>query len=786
MVVAADPTVLRGIPEFFENEIGEALAARTESLATFRELGPPDLCHIVKSNPKATGPKELGSYHFVLGADASSSATLAAYLNSLTYMLNQTPGKTNPWKVKSGTYCCFDAFSRVDVRVEVKIPGGVDSYLVDLRGDRHPIASMNIWQETFVSAVLRAIVDDNDEADGNDGHPLLGLRKIDPLTTVGAERRFLEAASLEFWKGWQLGSDPEIQVATYYSNHLTNGILKYFQDGGRLGEAAKFFADLGPSDQDVAAVLAKALLGTDEEIKAVKVMFEASKKLPVSYNLLLVQADFLMSKKQYERALKLVKLAVTYAPSEFIVWSKLTELYIEVGDYESALLALNSCPMFTYCERDAQRMPPPARTHLPLRPDSAALRPDQDPKSVPQANGSIFDENDPRENEVHPELQRLPSLTLRGTFLKAYNLLIRIVSKVGWDDLLKFRSLVFVMEDEYRIHRSIVEESKKGDDDDDDDAADGNDDDDDEQDGRSASGSAVRAAAAASGGRRTASPVADQRRAESAIPLESISLDDDGDMSSGRVTSAKPVTQPVSAGTSTSPSKTKSAIDELVKRASVEQGSPEKLSPKKGRAPNPRTETHRISLTFKHKRLCEKWLDNLFMVLYNDLRLYTALKQEMAQFKSQTATSSSSSTSAAANTSSALMYRKTGSEWEIYGDLAERLLHRDDAKEAYRLCLDQKLSTKAWTKLMHINAQEGHIQPCLQAIVKMVSLMDRTFDEHTFPSSIARCLFTLIKRHGLAKVQNALISMNVPTPSYRHITRYFEYAELFRVAGAEW
>jgi hypothetical protein len=31
---------------------------------------------------------------------------------------------------------CFNAFSRVDVRVDVKIPGGVEAYVVDLRGER--------------------------------------------------------------------------------------------------------------------------------------------------------------------------------------------------------------------------------------------------------------------------------------------------------------------------------------------------------------------------------------------------------------------------------------------------------------------------------------------------------------------------------------------------------------------------------------------------------------------------------------------------------------------------
>jgi hypothetical protein len=36
---------------------------------------------------------------------------------------------------------CFNAFSRVDVRVDVKIPGGVEAYVVDLRGERYVL----IW-----------------------------------------------------------------------------------------------------------------------------------------------------------------------------------------------------------------------------------------------------------------------------------------------------------------------------------------------------------------------------------------------------------------------------------------------------------------------------------------------------------------------------------------------------------------------------------------------------------------------------------------------------------------
>jgi hypothetical protein len=34
------------------------------------------------------------------------------------------------------SHSCYNAFSRVDVRVEVKIPGGVESYAINVRGER--------------------------------------------------------------------------------------------------------------------------------------------------------------------------------------------------------------------------------------------------------------------------------------------------------------------------------------------------------------------------------------------------------------------------------------------------------------------------------------------------------------------------------------------------------------------------------------------------------------------------------------------------------------------------
>lgn len=49
------------------------------------------------------------------------------------------------------SFSCFNAFSRVDVRVDVKIPGGVHAYAIDLRGERS-VLPWNVRLDSNVSA----------------------------------------------------------------------------------------------------------------------------------------------------------------------------------------------------------------------------------------------------------------------------------------------------------------------------------------------------------------------------------------------------------------------------------------------------------------------------------------------------------------------------------------------------------------------------------------------------------------------------------------------------------
>ena len=124
------------------------------------------------------------------------------------------------------------------------------------------------------------------------------------------------------------------------------------------------------------------------------------------------------------------------------VWTSALSVNAELDPVglHQALLTLNSCPMFTFNERDLHRMPTPLRTHLPIKGFIAA--------------SNILDEDSGRDNEADIALLRLPAPSLRGTFAKAYSLLTKLTAQIGWDELLRTRSTVFVMEEEYRKHKA--------------------------------------------------------------------------------------------------------------------------------------------------------------------------------------------------------------------------------------------------------------------------------------------------------------------------------------------
>lgn len=86
---------------------------------------------------------------------------------------------------------------------------------------------------------------------------------------------------------------------------------------------------------------------------------------------------------------------------------------------------------------------------------------------------------------------------------------------------------------------------------------------------------------------------------------------------------------------------------------------------------------------YKNKQLCERWLDNLFMLLYDDLRVYTMYKAEKMHFEAQK-----------------VEMKKTTLEWELTGLVAQRLGHKEEAASCFKRGLDTRFSPRCTSQLL--------------------------------------------------------------------------------------
>jgi tetratricopeptide (TPR) repeat protein len=444
-----------------------------------------------------------------------------------------------------------------------------------------------------------------------------------------------------------LGSDPEIQVPNLVSNHLTTGLLSYIHTTGRYASGINLFEKLRTRDPEISSLLARVYIQADEEVKAVQLLHEVIQELPMDYSLLDCQADFCNTKGRGDLALEIAKRSVVSAPSEFGTWARLADIYVSLEQWDLALLTLNSCPMFTYQDKDAPRMPEPQKVFLPIMPEALC--------------DEIEDGNLDDMEMVHPTLRKLHAAGFKGTFLKAYIILTEITKKIGWDQLLKIRSQVFVMEEEYRHEKQNVPQSHS----------------------RSASTTALR------------SPTPSAQ----ASPNPEVNGNANGEASDESEANGNESAEATVQDSLQEPGHTVAA--EVVKAGSEDPHTANNDSPSQ---PN--------YTQFQNKRLCERWLDNLFMVLYEDLRVYTIWRTEMAQYRQQQ-----------------LLYKKSAEEWEILGELAERLHHTDEAVEAYENCLQIKFSPKAMKGVLKLGEDRRNTRDTCAALIRLVTWQYRWYSE---------------------------------------------------------
>eukprot|EP00201_Polytomella_parva_P001670 CAMPEP_0175078346 /NCGR_PEP_ID=MMETSP0052_2-20121109/24048_1 /TAXON_ID=51329 ORGANISM="Polytomella parva, Strain SAG 63-3" /NCGR_SAMPLE_ID=MMETSP0052_2 /ASSEMBLY_ACC=CAM_ASM_000194 /LENGTH=916 /DNA_ID=CAMNT_0016348219 /DNA_START=132 /DNA_END=2878 /DNA_ORIENTATION=- len=198
-------------PENIEAHFSEAIIARDDSLEILSvqpSLGPPDLCWLQKScrtGLSALYPEAKGYYHWTLGADVTSSASVAAYFVSICNkavsgpsgwgasiqgLLAQVGLSSSEMAVERGFFCTFDPFSRLDIRCELKVPGGVQCAVKSPTGTLGSV-SAEIWRNLTVASFLRRELYDSDLLRLSFVAP--AVKRLSPVASPEAERNLLDA-----------------------------------------------------------------------------------------------------------------------------------------------------------------------------------------------------------------------------------------------------------------------------------------------------------------------------------------------------------------------------------------------------------------------------------------------------------------------------------------------------------------------------------------------------------------------------------------------------------------
>ncbi len=146
-------------------------------------------------------------------------------------------------------------------------------------------------------------------------------------------------------------------------------------------------------------------------------------------------------------------------------------------------------------------------------------------------------------------------------------------------------------------------------------------------------------------------------------------------------------------------------------------------------------------------------------------------------------------------------YRKSAEEWEILGELAERLHHVPEAVEAYQMCLRVRFSPKAMKGVLKMYEGQGRVNEVLQSLIRLIAWQYRWYSEvdhlsisdsltlltnlFQFSPSLLRTIRRLIENEGAVKIRSIVQATSLPQPVLDLTHRYVELCVAFRASGTD-
>lgn len=527
--LAESPYALDEFPRILEQKFGESLGFRNNILSELAMLerpglGLPDMIHMTLHD--SYHDEEIGEYFYITGIDVSSPSMPVAFLKMLK--LNQLNSPQN----HIATYCCYNTFSKIDIRIRYETDGSVQIKAYDcLALNALESIDETLWEETFICCCMRSLITNKDperKLPGLVEYPLA----IENTSLFGAKRlirQFCKFLPRCLESGWDT---TQHMLPTVFQNYLMRSLLTFLSISPNLVDyALLILKELCHSDMenDLFYKIAHiAILEQYDErdaefikmlhetlnplMKVIKLMKQDDPRAPQILNcisgLLNLQAKFLIKRGDYDLALSVAKTSTDFSLDSPASWYYLAKCYIHKNEYGKALLAINSMPNLPVVDRDKKMIYGKSTLYnYYTRPLGDKMRDnigldsnefnnlastmknwkDNELKNVvfgrivmPNKSHDgyikeIWDEacievgpvygpqscnliNFVSPQEVHSI--RDASLLARNTVAKQYSwfqrkavqLLMELISRIGWNGLLKLRGESFVMESEFMEH----------------------------------------------------------------------------------------------------------------------------------------------------------------------------------------------------------------------------------------------------------------------------------------------------------------------------------------------
>ena len=408
------------------------------------------------------GGGPVGAYHYVSGADVGSVAAVAAYF----YDLIQRQETTTLWEggmartVNSGTFCIWNAFRHVDLRIDFKVPGKTRVYVVDSTSPKTYSPDDRIWSECRVSSILRGMALFRKKTIVTQIPREIqsqSFRTFNPVSDSEKMQAFLKDVVPLFKDSAKLGS-PSIHLSNQLAEMPTVGrlcvhIYLIMVGRGQHGDCVEFFSTLVLKFPLVVVYIA-ALCEEMGELKRgmhllCAILSQISANDPVHSSILAAQMMLLMNdskddlaigegesagsseekrlsrkRKRAEYAISIGKKLVTLQPYTYSAWILLAKAYILAGDFPNGLIALNTAPL-RYSDRAAE-----------------ILR--NDPSQLALSSWTFdfaFSSQGGRGTKWRKRFSTDNFISLN---FAAYDLLVIIESAIGWNGFLDLRNTVFI------------------------------------------------------------------------------------------------------------------------------------------------------------------------------------------------------------------------------------------------------------------------------------------------------------------------------------------------------